>query len=132
MYLPGDSIALPVINLQVKNPATHLPEGLYNYAEISRATDTAGVVPPDGDIDSNWDSDPNNDTGGGLFNDDDNNVTGDHFKEEDEDDHDGAFVIVCKGYVCQDKVTHLACRLQNNGSRVQVRDSFWIILTVYD
>jgi uncharacterized repeat protein (TIGR01451 family) len=92
---PGDSIALPVINLQVNNQLNNLPEGLYNYAEISRATDTTGVVPPGGDIDSNWDSDPNNDTGGGLFNDDDNKVTGDHFIGEDEDDHDGAFVIVC-------------------------------------
>ncbi|MBK8780089.1 MAG: hypothetical protein IPO25_22805, partial [Saprospiraceae bacterium] len=76
---------------------------------------------PDGDIDSNWDDDPNNDTGGGLFNDDDNNVTGDHFKEEDEDDHDGAFVIVCKGYVCQDKVTvslDADCRITVVGSDV--------------
>ncbi|HNR08518.1 MAG TPA: SdrD B-like domain-containing protein, partial [Saprospiraceae bacterium] len=97
----GDSITIQ-INLQVDDPAVNLPEGLYNYAEISSATDTMDADYPD--IDGDFDADPGNDPGGDLFNDDDNNISGNGKRGEDEDNHDGAYVMVCKGYVCNDRV----------------------------
>jgi len=98
----GDSITVQ-IDLQVNSPVTSLPEGLYNFAEINSATDILAQNYPD--IDGDFDSDPNNDPGGDLFNDDDNNITGNGKRGEDEDNHDGAWVAVCGGFVCNNQVT---------------------------
>ena len=69
-----------------------------NNAEISGASDTNGnkLV----DIDSNLDSDPNNDTGGRPNTPDDNNIFGDSRLFEDEDDSDPAIFYLCQPLTC--------------------------------
>ena len=83
----GSSTKVPIIVTLKKNFA--FPT-LINYAEISYAENTDGIVPVD--IDSKPDNDPTNDNGGQIDTQTDDLITDDGVI--DEDDHDPAIVRI--------------------------------------
>lgn len=90
-----DSIRI-CFELQLNNPINI--SVAVNKAEVSRSSDTNGEMIID--IDSNLDSDPNNDTGGQPNTPDDNNISGDSREFEDEDDSDPALFYICQPLTC--------------------------------
>src|SRR5690606_16935662 len=99
---PGESIQVSVV-LTVTN-VLH-PDSLVNVAEISAATDTAGM--PREDIDGVFDQDKNNDPGGRPDSPADNYVDGDGSgtpgdgnRNTDEDNSDPAKILPCLAVNC--------------------------------
>ncbi len=91
---PGDS-AKVTIDLKIL-PSTN-PDDWTNYAEIYEAHKENGdlIDPNEGDIDSMMDTDPNNDTGGGVnVPGEDDNIDGNKYFGQDEDDHDPSRAMI--------------------------------------